>query len=138
MVFDVYDTDRLAEWKAFRDALEDSDTPFDDVIELWSKAPFVNSFLNPHHPASWPDPWHLVLDGKFDDLGIVLGMLHTIKLTKRFEQSKFEVYSTQHPKEHQITYFLIVDSYIVLNFEYKQIIYKQDLPDIIINLLWAC
>lgn len=136
MVFEVYDTERLTAWKEFRDSLEDSNTPFDDVIELWSKAPFVNSYLNPHHPASWPDPWHLMLDGKYDDLGLVLGMLHTLKLTQRFEHSKFELYSTLN--NNSTTYFLIVDSYIVLNFEYKQLIYKNDLPDIISNLLWAC
>ena len=80
-VFDSYGTDRLTKWKQFRDSLETSATPLEDVAELWSHAPFVSPYLDPQNPAEWPDPWHLILDLRLDDLAIALGMLYTIKLT---------------------------------------------------------
>ncbi len=80
-MFDLHGTERLIEWKKFRDSLETDESPLIRVADLWSKAPFVNSYLNPKNPTEWPDPWQLILDLKLDDLAICLGMLYTIKLT---------------------------------------------------------
>ena len=46
-MFDLYDNDRLIKWKQFRDSIETSQTPLEDVAHLWSRAPFVSSYLNP-------------------------------------------------------------------------------------------
>ena len=91
-MFNLYGNERLTSWKQFRDTLEISTSPFEDVAELWSHAPFVSAFINPHTSESWPDPWHLIIDGKFDDLAIVLGMLYTLKLTKRFADAEFVIH----------------------------------------------
>lgn len=98
-MFNVYDTERLIEWKKLRDSLETSQTPFDDLMQLWRSAPFVNPFLNPNDPKSWPDPWRLILDGKFDNLAICLGMLYTVKLTQRFMASTFEIHMSINEKD---------------------------------------
>jgi len=80
-VFDQYGTDRIAAWKQFRDTLETSEHPLEDVAEFWSHAPFVSAYLDPNLPQQWPDPWQLILDLRLDDLAITLGMLYTVKLT---------------------------------------------------------
>jgi hypothetical protein len=86
------------------------------VAEFWSHAPFVNPFLNPHEPTTWPDPWHLVLDSKLDDLAICLGMLYTIKLTQRFMNTVCEIHKSMLPEDHDSKFFLVVDN-AVLNYE---------------------
>lgn len=137
-MFNLYGNDRLIEWKKFRDSLETSNQPLQDLAELWSSAPFVNSYLNPLEPNSWPDPWHLVLDGKFDELAICLGMLYTLKLTKRFMDTVCEIHSSMLPEKKTHQYFLVVDGLQVLNYDPRQAVSIEILKNYQTNTLWLC
>ena len=121
-VFDASSSERLAKWKQFRDTLETSNNPFEDVAEFWSHAPFVSDFLDPQTPNTWPDPWHLILDGRFDDLAIVLGMLYTLQLTQRFMGSHFEIHMSIVSQNKSPNFWLVVDGCYVLNYHYKQVV----------------
>lgn len=134
-VFDLYGNDRLTAWKKFRDNLEHSDTPFQDVAEFWSRAPFVSPYLNPQNPSEWPDPWHLILDLRLDDLAIALGMLYTIKLTQRFIDSVCEIHISTSDKDAR--YILIVDNKHVLNFEYGSVTDISKLNNLKTNMIWS-
>ena len=134
MVFDVYGNDRLVAWKEFRDSLETSEHPLEDVAKLWSLAPFVSAYLDPQNPAEWPDPWHLIIDLRLDNLAIALGMLYTIKLTQRFIDTKCEIHMSM-LSNNEPTYLLIVDEKHVLNFEYRTVIDIKDLKDIKTSLI---
>lgn len=105
-MFDIFGTNRLTEWKKFRDELEDSETPIEDVLALWSKAPIVNPYLNPRDSDSWPDPWHLIIDDQFDDLAIALGIVYTLKLTERFMDDSFEIHMSIFHNEKYPRYYL--------------------------------
>lgn len=136
-VFDCYDQDRLAAWKQFRDTLETSKTPFEDVAELWSHAPFVSPYLNYQNPNSWPDPWHLILDSRLDELAIALGMLYTIKLTERFANAHCDVYRVKEPLAKEYSYALVVDNQYVLNYEYNRVVGVNSLDGLDSNLVWS-
>jgi hypothetical protein len=136
MVFDHYGNDRLASWKEFRDSLETSDHPLEDVAELWSHAPFVSPYLDPKNPTEWPDPWHLILDLRLDDLAIALGILYTIKLTHRFIDTKCEIHTSMLPNKKQPLYFVVVDNKHVLNLEYKNVVGIEQLNGIESSLIW--
>ncbi len=133
-MFNLYGNERLIEWKRFRDSLETSQTPFEDVASFWANAPFVNPHLNPNNSSEWPDPWHLVLDGDLDDLAICLGMLYTLKLTQRFIGSKFEIHMSMLP---EIKYFLVVDNTHVLNLEYKSVVEIEKIKKLKTKLIWS-
>jgi hypothetical protein len=133
-VFDLYETEKLTEWKKFRDHLETSETPLQDLADLWSMAPFVSRYLNPNNPLSWPDPWKLILDGKFDDLAISLGMLYTLKLTERFKDSICEIRLTL---EKDSKSFLIVDNTSILNWQYRSVCRLDDLVDVETRVVWS-
>ena len=135
-MFNQYGTNRLTEWKEFRDRLENSNRPLEDVAEFWSHAPFVNRYLNPNSPDQWPDPWHLVLDNHYDDLAIALGMLYTIKLTQRFMKTKCEIHTSILPKEKSPRYILVVDNSKVLNLEYKNVVDFDRLDGVQTNMVW--
>lgn len=118
-VFDTYGNERLITWKEFRSNLETSPSPLEEVAAFWSRAPFVSPFLDPLSPEHWPDPWHLVLDNRYDELAISLGMLYTIKLTHRFADSEYEIHMTS--QNNNKNYFLVIDKNYVLNYEYGSV-----------------
>ena len=129
-VFDEYGTKRLAAWRQFRESLETSPTPLEDVAELWCHAPFVSPYLDPQLPTEWPDPWHLMLDLRLDDLALVLGMLYTIKLTQRFIDTKCEIHMSMCPEKNSTQYLLLVDNSHVLNLDHGTVVEKQRLESL--------
>lgn len=137
MVFNVYGTERIAAWKEFRKSLETSEHPLEDVAELWSQAPFVSPYLDPQNPTEWPDPWHLILDLRLDDLAIALGMLYTIKLTDRFIDTECEIHTSTLPNKDEPSYILVVDKKYVLNLEYKAVVSVEELKNIESRLIWT-
>ena len=134
-MFDVHGVDRLAEWKRFRDKLETSPSPLEDLAEFWSRAPFVNPYLDEKNPTKWPDPWHLVLDERLDDLAIALGMLYTLKLTQRFMNSECEIHMSMLPDKTNC-HFLIVDKKYVLNYRYKEVVDASELTELTTSKLY--
>lgn len=121
-MFDLHGTERLAAWKQFRESLEQAEEPLNLCAKFWSKAPFVNQFLDPLKPTSWPNPWQLIIDHRFDDLAIALGMLYTLKLTKRFMAENFEIYMSVHDQSADNEYYLVVGDGSVLNLEYGNVV----------------
>lgn len=135
-VFDQFGTKRLEHWKNFRETLETSLDPLYEVAKLWSKAPFVNPHLDPHNPNSWPDPWHLVLDLRLDDLAIALGMLYTIKLTQRFTDTQCEIHMSMSRGKNPV-YMLIVDHTHVLNYEHGYVIPADQIKSIVTERIYS-
>lgn len=135
-MFNLYGTERLTEWREFRNKLETSNNPFQEVASFWSRAPFVSPYLNPNNPSDWPDPWHLILDDRYDELAIALGMLYTIKLTQRFMNTKCEIHTSLLPEEKTPRYLLIVEDK-VLNLEYNSVVDLKDFNNIKTNMIWS-
>lgn len=115
-MFDLHGIERLTYWKNFREKLETSNQPFQDTLDLWKYAPFVSNYINPKKVLEWPDPWHLVLDNKYDSLATSLGILYTLKLTRRFMESPFEIHMSINDSR-DLKYFLIIENH-VLNYDY--------------------
>ena len=137
-MFNLYGNERLIEWKRFRDSLESCNDPLTRVAELWATAPFVNPYIDPNNPNEWPDPWHLVLDSKLDELAISLGMLYTIKLTQRFIDSNCEIHKSMLPNNLEPSFYLVVDQQHVMNYE-PRIVHAIDVLDKVqTNTIWRC
>ena len=135
-MFDLHGIERLAAWKSCRDHLEICDRPLDFCAEFWARAPFVNQYLDPYDPASWPDPWRLILDSKFDDLAISLGMLYTLKLTDRFMKSRLEIHMITSGDPKRKNHFLIVDDTSVLNLKYGSVENRNTILDLPANKIY--
>lgn len=136
-MFNLYGNDRLAEWKRFRDSIETSNDPLKEVASLWGSAPFVNHYLDPNDPTKWPDPWHLVIDSRLDDLALALGMLYTIKLTRRFMETKCEIHTSIRPGDREPKYILLVDNQYVLNLDWSSVVDFEKLADYKTSLLYS-
>ncbi len=126
-MFDLDQTSKLKAWKEFRQALETSETPLQDVATLWSRAPFVNPFLDPNNPSKWPDPWKLILDGKFDELAIALGICYTLTLTERFKDQKIEIHTSMFSGESR--YIVVVNNCDVLNLFCREVTNVGEITD---------
>ena len=137
-MFNLYGNERLTEWKRYRDSLESCDNPLTRVAELWATAPFVNPYLDPNNPIEWPDPWHLVLDSKLDELAICLGMLYTVKLTQRFMTSVCEIHMSMPTNNSEPSYYLLVNGQYVLNYEPRVVHNISVLDTVQTNTLWRC
>lgn len=135
-MFDLYGNERLVEWKNIRDQIEISDRPLDLVADVWSRAPFVNPYLNPKDPQSWPNPWQLVLDDRLDELAIALGMLYTIKLTQRFMDTPCEIHTSIPYREKDSRFYLIVDNRFVLNYEPRKVV-DLDAVNTETEIIWS-
>jgi hypothetical protein len=136
-VFNSSPNERLAKWKQFRDTLETSNTPLEDVAEFWSHAPFVSNFLDPQNNNTWPDPWHLIIDGRFDDLAIVVGMLYTLQLTQRFMGSHFEIHMSIVSQNKSPNYWLVVDGLYALNYHYKEVVAVEQITGVPTTILYT-
>lgn len=136
-MFDKHGLDRIEEWKHFRDYLEQSPTPYEDVANLWGRAPFVENYLDPRYPETWPDPWHILVDDRLDNLAICLGMLYTFKLTERFKDAPCEILELKDPRDSEIIRLLVVDNNRVLNWNPREVVDINDLNGLKIKTLWT-
>ena len=99
---------RLSEWSTFRDTLETSNDPLQDVIDYYRKIPTVSINTDPYTPSTWPSPWELVNDNMYCDFCRVLGMCYSLQLTDRFSREKFEIHIGIDNKRSEHYYLLVV------------------------------
>lgn len=84
---------RLTEWIEHRKELDRSTDPLQDVWDFWNQAPFIphNRNIDPYYQKSWPTPWEIIETNKYDDFTKALMISWTLKLTKKFKDSKIEI-----------------------------------------------
>ena len=122
--------DRLSSWANFRSELENSQTPFEDVWTFWKDCPFIpyNHKIDPYHQKSWPSPWEIIVDNRYDDFTKALMIAWTLKLTKRFQNSRIEI-KTMIDKDHKSQYTIVyVDDEWVINYNDNGPTEAKDVP----------
>lgn len=109
---------RLTEWINHRKCLDESTDPLQDVWDFWHQAPFIphNKNIDPFYQRKWPSPWEIIAENKYDDFTKALMIGWTLKLTKKFKNSKIELRTlvdTVRPREYNLVY---IDESWVLNY----------------------
>jgi hypothetical protein len=109
---------RLTEWINHRQNLDASKDPLQEVWDFWHQAPFIphNKKVDPFFQRSWPSPWEIIEENRYDDFTKALMIGWTLKLTKKFKDSKIELRTlvdTVHPREYNLIY---IDDEWVLNY----------------------
>jgi len=102
--------ERLRCWKDFRNRLETSDTPFEDVLDFWKFAPVSAMQADPFDNTTWPNPWEMIEENIYCEFVKILAICYTLQLTERFSQSHFEIHIAIDKKEEQMVYLLFVDN----------------------------
>jgi hypothetical protein len=123
--------ERLSEWSEFRKNLDTLDNPLTELAEFWSNAPLVihNHKVDPHNPKSWPTPWDLIVDNKYDDFTVALMIAYTLKLTKKYNNDKIEVRTMVDSSKTKLYNLVYVNDTDVLNYERAAAIKAQYIDD---------
>lgn len=110
--------DRLTNWLNHRQQLEETENPLQTVWDFWYHAPFVphNKNVDPYYQKSWPTPWEIIAENKYDDFTKSLMIAWTLKLTEKFKNSSILI-KTMLDNEHNRAYNLVfVDETWVINY----------------------
>jgi hypothetical protein len=124
--FDDYET-QFVSWKKFRNQIEKLEKPLEETIKFWTKAPLVNKHLDPYRPETWPDPWQVIKDGKYNDLTIAVMIGHTLKLTERFKNSEI-VIKQYLDIDKKVVYNICSIDNKILNYPYGEVVEETELP----------
>lgn len=123
--------ERLSEWKNLRSLLDDSDNPFSLLTEFWGNVNIIpyNNKIDQYNPNSWPTPWEILVDNKYDDFTLSVMMGYTLKLTEKFANSKIEVRTMVDENRTKLYNLVYIDDNTVLNYNKWNSTQAQDIPD---------
>ena len=72
--------DRLLLWREFRESLETSDDPLQDVVSFYSSAPLVSIQTDPYTQENWPTPWEILYHKLYCQNTVSLLIYHTLHI----------------------------------------------------------
>ena len=78
---------RLSDWYNFRQQLETSSTPLDDVHAYFINAPKVKVYTDPYDQSTWPTAWELIYENEYCQFNTVLAICYTLQLITRFQNT---------------------------------------------------
>lgn len=122
---------RLSEWVKHRQKLDESNTPFEEVCEFWNQAPFVpyNKNIDPYNKKSWPTPWEIIAENKYDDFTKSLMIALSLRYTSKFKNTPIEIQILVDMDEEKRYNVVLVDNMILLNFSDNGPIVKDSTLD---------
>lgn len=120
--------DRLVEWISFRNSLETSENPLEDVVNFYKKAPIVSFQADPFDQNTWLTPWEILKENLYCDFVKILAICHTLQLTERFSHQEFEIHIAHDDKRSSTNYLLFIGD-TCIGYDNNQPIPITDLPE---------
>lgn len=127
-MFQLRPEERISEWRHFRQHIQhlDRHEMMQETAKLWATAPLVNHYLEFDNCENWPDPWVLISENIYCDVGVALGIFYTLFLTERFDKRDLEIviYNNESgylPAVH------VCEKY-ALNIHYREVLNISTLP----------
>ena len=130
-MFDQSADSRLSSWAELRNSLEEETNPLSKVWDFWKDAPFIpyNKLVDPFYQQSWPTPWDIIVENRYDDFTKALMIGWTLKYSKRFQNNKIEL-RTMVDKQKKYQYNVIcIDNQWVINYNDNGPVMAESLPD---------
>jgi hypothetical protein len=130
-MFNKMPDDRLSEWKSLRQAVDQHSDPLDMVAEFWGQAPMIphNHNIDQYNPKSWPTPWEIIVENRYDDFTLSIMIGYTLKLTEKFSNSKIEVRTLVDENRTKLYNLVYIDNNMVLNYDKWKSIEAEKIPD---------
>ena len=119
--------ERLLIWRDFRESLENSKDPIQDVIDFYNQAPTCLIAADPYTPSTWPDPWELLEENNYCSFVKILAICYTLQLTDVLSQAAYEIHIVRDNEKSSTYYLLYVDD-IVIGFNGDTHVHKDNLP----------
>jgi len=131
-MFDQVYEERLATWRSFRDQLDLSLSPLEDVIVFYKSAPYVSILTDPWDKSTWLGPWELLYENQYCEFSRVLGMCYSLQLTERFKDKIFEIHIAMDHSKSQTHYLLCVNDYVI-GYKENEPVMQNSLPDSMVS-----
>jgi hypothetical protein len=130
-MFNKSPDERLSEWKKLRESLDHSNDPLTDLSEFWSNAPLTafNHTIDQYNSKSWPTPWEIIAENRYDDFTISLMMAWTLKLTTKFANSRIDLRTMVDEHRTKLYNLVYIDNDIVLNYDKWKSIKSQEITE---------
>ena len=129
-MFNLSYEERLSKWREFREQLESSSKPINDVVRFYSLAPTVSIHTDPYNEESWPGPWELLHENQYCSFCKILGMCYTLQLTESFNGKTFEIIIGRDMENNARLYLLSINKEVIgLDDNY---VHVNQLPESII------
>lgn len=118
-MFDRSPDERLSIWSKFRKELDQDLEPLTSLAKFWSQAPLIsyNNKIDHYNPKSWPTPWEIIYENKYDDFTIAMMMGYSLRLTEKFKDEKIEVRSLVDHNKKQLYNLLYINEEDILNYD---------------------
>lgn len=118
-------------WRSVRGLLtsdKDDSDHLSIVCDFWAKAPIVAPYLDWDGPETWPDPWELISERKFDPSAVALGMEYTLMLADdgRWSPDRLQLVLVSSMDKSMQGLLLIVDGQYVLNHHYNGVVMLEE------------
>jgi hypothetical protein len=119
----------LSIWAEFRKTLNHCDNPFDDVSQFWQDSPRIlfNHRVDPFNKKSWPTPWEIIVENRYDDFTLALMMSYTLKFTEKFKNSKIEIKTMVDYSKTKLYNLVFVDDEYILNYDKNNAVKAADI-----------
>jgi hypothetical protein len=124
---------RLVDWYNFRQQLESSTSPLDDVHQYFQNVPKVKIYTDPYDQATWPTAWELINENEYCPFNIILAICYTLQLTSRFKNTTPVITITIDKINKTVYYMLCIDDK-VYGFDENGWIPAKTLPKTLTNL----
>jgi hypothetical protein len=131
-MFNLDVDDRLAAWSNLRKQVNQSREPLLDIANFWKDPPFVghNPNIDPYYQASWPTPWEIVVENKYDDFTRAIMIGYTILLTDRFKDSEVQIQTLVDEEGKKLYNIVYVDNTWALNYQDGEVVSVNNIPSL--------
>jgi len=131
-MFNADPDNRLSHWADFRNSLELSKNPLKEVAVFWKQAPLIpyNAKIDPFYPVSWPTPWEIIVENKYDDFTLSVMMGYSLLYTDRFKDSAITIKTLVDDEHNRLYNIVYIDETVVLNFSDGEVISADNVPSL--------
>jgi hypothetical protein len=130
-------TERLICWRQFRDYLEKSTQPLQDITQLYRLCPLTHTKTNFFDRVTWPQAWNLIEKNDYNTVDRLLGVWYTLRLTDRFVRDKIDLIQCVDKNSNQLektnTYHALAVDHQYLVLENSAILYQKEFDNLFIS-----
>lgn len=131
-MFDLEVDDRLSAWSDLRTRINSSLDPLKDVVDFWASTPFCahNHHIDPYYSGSWPSPWDIIVENKYDDFTKAVMIGYTLLLTDRYKNSSVQIKTLIDTNFKRLYNVVYVDDMWVLNYDDTAVLPVSNIPSL--------
>ena len=131
-MFNLEVDDRLSAWSELRKSIDTSLDPLQEVADFWLSTPFLahNPAIDPFYPQSWPTPWEIVVENRYDDFTKAMMIGYTLLLTDRYKNSSIQIKTIIDTAGTRLYNVVYVDDTWALNYIDGQVCPVNNIPSL--------